>query len=224
MIDQRARYVYGIIDTPQQLSFSTPGIGRRKGQVYTIPHQSIAAIVSRTPFVIFDPTDSNLFAHEHVLQEALIDRKMNVVPMRFSTVVGSEGDVHTLLKEAYEPFMKNIAVTKGKVEVGVKVFVDDQVHETFGENVHDKTREIAEQLYATVKSCSVSSLLNELLTTDMILNASFLVERGKEQSIMENITAIDQQHTDILEVKVFGPNAPYNFVNMPVVRSDGTTG
>src|SRR2546427_12158066 len=58
------RYVYGIVETKEHLSFGKIGIGGAGEPVYTVNHQDIAAVVSKTPVAIFDPTRENALAHE----------------------------------------------------------------------------------------------------------------------------------------------------------------
>src|SRR5215831_9584625 len=61
------RYVYGIIEANQStpLQFGKIGIGGAGEMVYTVHHGDVAAVVSRTSQVIFDPTRENALAHEH---------------------------------------------------------------------------------------------------------------------------------------------------------------
>src|SRR2546430_3539922 len=49
-------YVYGIVETKEHLNFGKIGIGGAGEPVYTVNHQDIAAVVSKTPVAIFDPT------------------------------------------------------------------------------------------------------------------------------------------------------------------------
>src|SRR5207248_9719644 len=65
------RYVYGIVETKEHLSFGKIGIGGAGEPVYTVNHQDIAAVVSKTTVSIFDPTRLNTSAHEHVIETVL---------------------------------------------------------------------------------------------------------------------------------------------------------
>ena len=60
------KYVYCIIETSEPRSFGPTGIGGRGDDIYTINHKGLAAVVSNTPLVVYDPTRENVFAHEQV--------------------------------------------------------------------------------------------------------------------------------------------------------------
>src|SRR3712207_8359720 len=59
------KYVYCIIRSDRQREFGAIGIGGG-GRVFTIAYQDLAAVVSDTPIVIYDPTRENVLAHEFV--------------------------------------------------------------------------------------------------------------------------------------------------------------
>src|SRR5437588_6508001 len=84
------KYVYCIIEAVDQQSFPTMGIGGRGDQVYTIHHDDLAAVVSDTPVVVYDPTRENALTHEHVIETVM--KEFTVVPMSFGTVFRTEGD------------------------------------------------------------------------------------------------------------------------------------
>src|SRR5436853_5086056 len=72
------KYVYCIIETAVPRSFGPMGIGGRGDDVYTVHHQGLAAVVSNTPIVVYDPTRENVFAHEQVNEAVMrefTDRK-----------------------------------------------------------------------------------------------------------------------------------------------------
>jgi len=50
---------------------------------------------------------------------------------------------------------------------------------------------------------------------EMIMNCSFLIHREKVQEFYEAINQFDQKFTDKLKIRISGPTAPYNFVDMP---------
>src|SRR5437899_6660486 len=92
------KYVYCIIRSDRQRDFGSIGIGG--GQtVYTIAYHDLAAVVSDTPIVIYDPTRENVLAHEFVNETVM--REHTVIPMSFGTVFRSEEDVTELLRSTY---------------------------------------------------------------------------------------------------------------------------
>src|SRR5689334_11048331 len=56
---QEGRYVYGVIESRTQAGFGHSNLGGGNQDVYTVHHGNLAAVVSRTPVFIFDPTRDN---------------------------------------------------------------------------------------------------------------------------------------------------------------------
>src|SRR5436190_11639877 len=93
---EEPKYVYCIIETSDPCSFGRIGIGGRGDEVYTIHHDGLAAVVSDTLTVLFDPTRENVLTHEHVNETVI--KEFTVIPMSFSTVFRTEEDVIEFLK------------------------------------------------------------------------------------------------------------------------------
>src|ERR671939_326326 len=85
------KYVYCIIESKEPRSFGPMGIGGRGDEVYTVHHAGLAAVVSNTPLVVYDPTRDNVFAHEQV-NEAVM-REFTVLPMAFGALFRTEEDI-----------------------------------------------------------------------------------------------------------------------------------
>jgi len=60
------KYVYCIIKTQKPLTFGPLGIGADPSDTRTVNFRDIAAVVSRTPMVVQDPTRDNVLAHQRV--------------------------------------------------------------------------------------------------------------------------------------------------------------
>jgi hypothetical protein len=117
-------YVYGVIETATPLSYGKMGIGGAGEMVYTVHYQDIAAVVSRTPIFIFDPTRENALAHEHVVETVM--KSNTVIPMGFGTVFRTEDDVRQVLKSIYKSLKDVLKQMAGKIEFGLKVNWDRQ--------------------------------------------------------------------------------------------------
>src|SRR5437773_7493424 len=138
------RYVYGIVETKEHLSFGKIGIGGAGEPVYTVNHQDIAAVVSKTPVAIFDPTRENALAHEHVVETVM--RSHTIIPMSFGTVFRTDDDIYQVLKSIYPSLKDVLNQMEGKVEFGLKVTWErDQVIEELqreDEEIHRFHQEI----------------------------------------------------------------------------------
>src|SRR5258708_11844774 len=77
------RYVYGIVQAKEPLTFGRSGIGGSGEMVYTVNYQDIAAVVSNTSVYIFDPTRENALAHEHVIETVM--KNHTIIPIIFVT-------------------------------------------------------------------------------------------------------------------------------------------
>lgn len=113
------RYVYGVIETKQPLSFGKIGIGGAREPVYTVNFQDIAAIVSKTSVYIFDPTRENALAHEHVIESVM--KTYTIIPMSFGTVFRTDNDIREVLRSIYVSLKDVLKQMENKLEFGLKV-------------------------------------------------------------------------------------------------------
>src|SRR3954464_15965413 len=97
------KYVYCIIRNDRSREFGEIGIGSGS-RVYTVSHKDLAAVVSDTPIVIYDPTRENVLAHEFVNETVM--REFTLIPMYQLTVFRSENDVLALLKSTFQAFTR----------------------------------------------------------------------------------------------------------------------
>lgn len=119
---EAGRYVYGIIEAGQPLTFGRTGLAASGEQVYTVHFNDIAAVVSRTNVFIFDPTRENALAHEHVIEGVM--KTNTIIPMSFGTVFRTEDDIREVLKSIYTSLKEVLKQMGGKVEFGLKVSWD----------------------------------------------------------------------------------------------------
>lgn len=140
---QGGKYVYCIIRHQSPREFGDIGIGGAS-RVYTVGHGELAAVVSDTPIVIYDPTRENVLAHEFVNETVM--REFTVIPMSFGTVFRSEEDVGQLLRSTYEAFTDVLEKMKDKIEFGVQIRWDrDKVVERI-ERDNDEIHKLKEEI------------------------------------------------------------------------------
>jgi hypothetical protein len=113
-------YVYAIIESAGPREFGKIGIGGRGDAVYTVHDRELAAVVSRTPLMVYDPTRENALAHTRV-NEVLIEAGFTPVPMSFGTIFKTEKDALEFLKDTYDALRDVLAKMKDKLEFGLKV-------------------------------------------------------------------------------------------------------
>ncbi|HLZ30983.1 MAG TPA: GvpL/GvpF family gas vesicle protein [Chloroflexota bacterium] len=113
-------YVYSIIECAQPHTFGSLGIGGRGDAVYTVHYKDMAAVVSRTPLVVYDPTRENVLAHAHV-NEVIIEAGFTPVPMSFGTMFKTEKDIVEFLEDTYDALRDVLIKMKDKLEFGLRV-------------------------------------------------------------------------------------------------------
>jgi hypothetical protein len=111
------RYVYGIIEAKDLLTFGKMGIGGQGEMVYSVQHGDISAVVSKTNVFIFDPTRENALAHEHVIESVM--KSHTIIPMAFGTVFRTDEDIRQVLKSIYTSLKDVLKQMEGKVEFGL---------------------------------------------------------------------------------------------------------
>jgi len=137
------KYVYCIIRSAAEREFGDIGIGGSQ-RVYTVQHNDLAAVVSDTPIVIYDPTRENVLAHEFVNETVM--KEHTVIPMSFGTVFRSEEDVTELLRSTYQAFSEVLDKMQDKIEFGVKVLWDrDKVVATL-EQDNEEIRRLKDEI------------------------------------------------------------------------------
>src|SRR4051812_39537753 len=138
------KYVYCIIEAAEPRSFGSMGIGGRGDEVYTVHHEGLAAVVSNTPIVVYDPTRENVFAHEQVNETVM--REFTVLPMAFGALFRTEQDIVELMRGTYDALHDVFAKMEGKVEFGLKVNWDrDRVIAEIEQN-NEEIRNLKEQI------------------------------------------------------------------------------
>jgi len=138
------RYVYGVIEVKDSTSFGRIGIGGGGDLVYTVHHNDIAAVVSKTALFIFDPTRENALAHEHVIETVM--KTHTIIPMSFGTIFRTDDDIREVLRSIYSSLKDVLKQMAGKLEFGLKVTWDrDKVIEELkrdDEEIHRFHQEI----------------------------------------------------------------------------------
>ncbi|MEO7084750.1 MAG: GvpL/GvpF family gas vesicle protein [Gemmatimonadaceae bacterium] len=137
------KYVYCIVRSDKQRDFGSIGIGGGQ-RVFTVAFQDLAAVVSDTPIVIYDPTRDNVLAHEFVNETVM--KEFTVIPMSFGTVFRSEDDVTELLRSTYQAFSDVLHKMQDKIEFGVKVLWDREKVIANMEKENDEIRRLKDEI------------------------------------------------------------------------------
>ncbi len=137
------KYVYCIVRSDKPRDFGDIGIGGSR-RVYTVQHKDLAAVVSNTPIVLYDPTRENVLAHEFVNETVM--REFTVIPMSFGTLFRSEDDVTELLRSAYQAFNDVLDKMQDKIEFGLKILWDREKVIANLEQQNDEIRRLKDEI------------------------------------------------------------------------------
>lgn len=134
------RYVYGVVPAAaasDQLFAATEGV-HASGSVVVVAEGDLAAIVSTVPLSEFGEAaiernlhdeawlEAKVRAHEAVLEAALA--RVPLVPFRFGTIYRGDEPVRRMLRENAH-FGDKLELLEGRIELGVKAFLDPEVFE-----------------------------------------------------------------------------------------------
>jgi hypothetical protein len=238
------RYVYCIIKSERPLSFGPLGIGSDPAQVHTVNYRDIAAVVSKTPMVVQDPTRDNVLAHQRVNETVM--QQHTVIPMSFGTVFKTDDDIMELLRSAYDAFTDVLNKMQDKFEFGLKVLWDrDQIIREIEEEDEDIRRlkgEISSQKGSTYFArMQYGRLIDAALQARSERYVAEIFEALRDVSVASRsnkpigdrmimnaafLVARDTEQAfdarvkeigsryDKLTFKYTGPWPPYNFVNI----------
>lgn len=114
------KYIYGFVSTNEPKNLGSIGIDQ--GEVYTLPYQDIAAIVSHLPYTQFDslPRETllrNLTIYQSVLEEVI--KYQNIIPVKFGTVVEGDDTIRRVMEKGYDQIHANLRETENKIELDV---------------------------------------------------------------------------------------------------------
>ena len=137
------KYVYCIIRSDRSHDFGSIGIGGGQ-RVFTVAYRDLAAVVSDTPIVIYDPTRENVLAHEFVNETVM--REHTVIPMSFGTVFRSDDDVTELLRSTYQAFSDVLDKMRDKIEFGLKVLWNREKVIVTLEHENDEIRRLKDEI------------------------------------------------------------------------------
>ena len=138
------KYVYCIIECDEPRSFGNDGIGSRGDEIYTVHHGGLAAVVSHTPVVVYDPTRENALCHEHTNE--LVMKEFTVIPMSFGTVFRTKDDVVEFLKDTSDALRDVLSKMKDKIEFGLKVNWDPEIVLQEVETQNEEIRRLKEEI------------------------------------------------------------------------------
>jgi hypothetical protein len=248
-------YVYGVVASsarPSDLA-SVPSVDPAH-EVELVAAGPVAALASKVSLAEFDEPaiaehledpswlEEKIRAHEQVLERMLASA--SVAPFRFCTIYRSESELRRLLSERAAELTAAIRHIQGRVELGVKAFVDRarfaeatpdagdaesgraymerRLAERRGAEEFERfAAELAETAHARLLRVAGEGTLlrvhsRELSgrSDEMILNAAYLVDTGDE-TLGRAVEDLRRDYSGMgVTFEVTGPWPAYNFVGI----------
>ena len=203
----QGKYFYGVTLCSEGKSFGH--IGMNDGEVHTIPYRDIAAIVSDLPMKDYEITEDNTRRHIEVLRQIM--ESHTVIPAEFGTTIKNEKILKHLLTKSYDPTRKCLQLVDNMVELGVKAVLNSDI----GFADLEKRKECVSDILGTLITVAKQSATGNLFTDRLILNTSFLVNKGDVDAFSDKVESMQEKYP-MLRLLYSGPWPPHNFVYIKI--------
>ena len=244
-MDKTRKYVYGIVGSANEESFGCIGIDN--SEVCVVRYEDIGTAVSDVP-ESFKIDIEEAGVHEKALQKIM--ETHTVIPIGFGVVAKDETEIRNVLKRARKKFQHILKNIDHKVQINVKISWNKSIlvsileeneeirtlsRETKEKNdqslrielgrkvksaLDRKKNEYMENLELALKSLADGLNENKILDQDTLMNASFLVDKRREQEFNARLEELERKYKGKLEFKSISPLPPYNFINIEMKRID----
>lgn len=111
-----------------------------------------------------------------------------------------------------EELKRKIQKQKEKKNLPAKMEVGKMVEESLRAKKENESNRVLEKL----KKTALDHKLNKTIGDDMFLNASFLVDRGREKEFDHLMNDLDRENKGRVKFLYVGPLPPYNFVDITI--------
>ena len=205
------RYLYCIIDCDEPTDFGPIGIGQAQSEVFAVPHEGVAAVVSSTSREKFEISRENMIVHQRVM-EAVMARGHTVLPVRFDTIAEDKSDrtaerriVEHVLVARRDEFSALLSAMSNCVELGIKGLWPDLPAVFAGiAGANEQIRSRRDRLLAARRGRSRrgrDTMADRVKLGELVKNA-LEVEKGEtRQQLMAHLRPVAK---DARENKTFG--------------------
>lgn len=152
-MDKYAIYLYGVTYHDSVNELDMLGIDNNN-KLYSVEYNDLKAIVSNVLYEEFNEEsfaknveDMNWLKENAVLHSNIVNELFNtlngIVPVKFGSIFVTEEGLCNFLIENYQYLIKNIEISKGKEEWGIKIYSD--INKFITTNMKDEKQEVSEQ-------------------------------------------------------------------------------
>ncbi len=213
-------YVYAIVEGRHELPDGLTGFGG--APLHRLAQGDLEAVYSSDPPSGVAPSEDSLWLHERVLEELMATRA--VLPMRFGSTIGDEGELRELLTERHEQFARALAIVRGRVEIGVRATAppDDGDAERTPASGREylaaklerrrAAARMGEDLHAELASLSRASRFRLIADPRPVFAGSYLVDRAQVDTFRRGFEAARAARPG-LALACTGPWPPFSFTD-----------
>lgn len=204
---EEEKYLYGIIKENERKSLGRCGINDGE-EVYTVAHQDIACVVSKSPVQDYSSMLKETLGHFLVKHQATIEKIMQgytIIPMKFGTNVSNDDEVIEVLKRGYPQFKELLINMDGKIELDVAATYND-LNNIIKETA-DEDRGIREFKSEVAKRPPSQTLQDRIKIGAMIKDA---LDRRKEKEAAHIIDFLKEVTVDFQKHQVMDDNMVLN--------------
>jgi hypothetical protein len=176
-------YIYGFIRTSEPQEFGAIGIGDTASTVRTLGYKDIAAVVSDSPFVVYnslkkEKTVKDLVTHQFVLEKVM--ERFTVVPVKFGMMVETEAEAIAFMEKGYTLLSSELSKIEGKIEMDVVASWDlSKILATISRHnlqVQEKQKELA------MKGAKAS--VEDKIALGKVIEQAVQAEKSKYQQVI----------------------------------------
>ena len=238
----QTRYIHGIIEEPEIKKFTYRGL--EDAEVYTINYQSLAAVVSSTVLNDMDPTRKNVLAHTLVQDELLkkytllpmgfgtiassedhvrklleknhdgLVKELHRLSGKIEAELKIFWDEKALMAENQEFLTKMKARIKSASSPVEAQSLAIEAGMSIERIIRSWKTTYADRIYNALKVTAIDAKMNAPAGVKSLLNASFLIDRTKENEFVEQVRRLDLEYRGRMNFKYVGPLSPYNFIGI----------
>lgn len=236
-------YFYGIVESKGSLNLDLVGIAEER--IYTIKYRDIEAVVSQVPedyevaledaltyegvlrrvmekrtvipmsfgTVAEDPAEiEKILKRGYMTFKQTLDKIRGRLQVNVSASWNEKAVLKKILREDRELSALRKEIIKEHANQSLRIELGRRVKRALDE----KRREIVPVITTTLQSLFDDFGENRTKDANTILNASFLLERSREQDFYAKADELERRYAEEIKLVVVGPLPPYNFTRIEI--------
>lgn len=220
--------------------------GLEGSATHVVNQGNLSCLVSDTSCDHYPLWREHIIAHQKPIEKVM--KHYDVLPFSFSNIANTEDQIKKILKERRAEFEELLQKFKGKTEMGLKAFWPNMqlifqeiaknpeiqrlkkrpsrltyqqqiaVGELVGKLLEKRKKEEAQNIIKAVSDLAEDLKEQQLFGENMILNAAFLIKKGRENEFAKKVGIFAQSFPNT-KLNCSGPFPLYNFIGLKISLS-----